>query len=361
MWDIATSKYIWGTAGQLGLAGVGGGSQGPTGPSGSGSIELKPNAGLTNSGPTYATIYNTLVTETTKVPGEIGDQLPASLHPLTWLRGLTAGYFSQKNIVEVLDMILFPTVPAQYDGPSACLSSSPIGGFIEVCNINYTITSLTLNYTQCDAGLASEYSWLCRCNGGLYSEIADCVTSAASAVYGPHTFQRSVPATHQFCGTVSHGAGTICNDSSGNQTPLPACVQANVISTNNSCSWTTIFPYFYGTVSSSETQFTMDSAKIQAVSNREVSCFGSSQTIDFGINAEDLKGVLALPTSLGNQTQVLMKTSKDLQTNTEYKIPGDLWTYSQVYPVNINGVNHTYSLYIFNYPSNNPNNFQITN
>jgi hypothetical protein len=356
--------------GQRGLGGSPG-TQGPTGPGG-GSISLEPNAGLTNSGITYSTIYNTLVTETTKVPGEIGDQVQANLHPLTWLRGLTAGYFSQKNIVEVLDMILFPAVPFAYTPPS--LSISPVAvaptptfptNLVLISSTPYKY-NFTLNYNDGNPNAtASQYSWECRVNTGSFNLIGSVCDSSSTSVSSSGqfpsgiTFSVSTPTTYTIRGTVSHQASAICNDTAGNPTPLPLENQAG-IEASGTIGFSAIFPYYYGKVSCNCNSTNFNGTDVTTFGNQEIALANSPITVP-GFNTSNLeKGFLATPQSLGNQTQIFFKQAKDLVTNIIYPI-NNLHTPSNpvlfggssfsVAGVTINGISHTYSVYLFQYGS----------
>jgi hypothetical protein len=338
---------------------------------GVGSISLEPNAGLTNSGTTYATIYNTTVTETTNVPGTTTSQTSpvGGLHPLSWLRGLTAGYFSQKNIVEVLDMILFPAVPFAYTAPSLSISSSLPSGTVLV-NINQYASDLTLTYNDGNPNAtASQYSWLCSVNGGSsYNLIGSvCDSQALSEIKPSINFPINSPIKYVVTGTVSHEASTIGNDTAGNPTPLPLANQAGISVATNPISFCSIFPYYYGRVDCNTNSANFDAGSISttntAISCRVSSCAGNNLSIPApGFNTTQCqKGFLAVPQSLGHQNQVFFNKAVDQCSNTTYPINNlHVPITNQVLfggssfsvpGVVVNGVSHTYSVYLFQYGS----------
>jgi len=339
---------------------------------GVGSIKLEPNAGLTNSGTTYATIYNTTVTETTNVPGTtISQTSPENgLHPLTWLRGLTAGYFSQKNIVEVLDMILFPAVPFAYTAPSLSISSSPsLPSGIVLVNINQYTSDLTLTYNDGNPNAtASQYSWLCSVNGGSsYNLIGSVCDSTSLIVTKPSiNFPINSPIKYVIYGTVSHQASTIMPDTAGNPTPLPLANQAGICA-SGTIAFCSIFPYYYGRVDCNTNSANFDAGSISttntAISCRVSSCACNNLCIPApGFNTTQCqKGFLAVPQSLGHQNQVFFNKAVDQCSNTTYPINNlHVPITNQVLfggssfsvpGVVVNGVSHTYSVYLFQYGS----------
>jgi hypothetical protein len=339
MWN--GSEYIWGTAGQLGVAGGGGG----------GSITLEPNAGLTNSGETYATIYNTTVNETTEVEGTY--ETPGD-HPLVWLRGLTAGYFRQKNIVEVLDMILFPAIPFAYTSPSLSISvTDPVPTQYRQVNSSFYQHDITLNYNPgITTATASQYSFFCskitNTSGVANYVLIDAAidSTATSVVKANVNFSASIPTWYSLCGTVSHIASTIGNDSAGNPTPLPASNQAGIKPTTSAVNFCFIFPYFYGTVSSSETSVT--NTQIQN-SNDETALSQNNLIVDFNTQNSGTKGFLAIPKSIGSQISVnYVKHEATNNALNQGTIPGALFPAPfDVGSVNVNGILHTYSVYLF--------------
>ena len=349
---------------------------------GVGSISLEPNAGLTNSGFTYATIYNTLVSETTNVPGLTSQSTPpvSGLHPLSWLRGLTAGYFSQKNIVEVLDMILFPAVPFTYTAPSLSISSSlPLpSGTILVNNASLT-SNLTLTYNDGNPlatdATASQYSWFCSVNGvPTYNLIGSVLDSTSTVVTKSSVnFPINSPIKYSIIGTVSHQASTICNDTAGNPTPLPTSNQASIKITPTPIAFCSIFPYYYGRVDCNTCAANFDAGSISSA-NTAISCMVSSCASNNlsipapGFNTTQCqKGFLAVPQSLGHQQQVFFNNAVDQSTNTNYPINNlhvpitNLVLFGgssfSVPGVVVNGISHTYSVYLFQYGSLSTANF----
>ena len=258
-------------------------------------------------------------------------------------------------------MILFPTVPYVYKQPTVSLSTiSPT--LREVCSSSLNI-NMTLTYNQCDAGLSSQYTFLVNSSS---VKVTTSSTSPQTFGYG-HT--PSVPKTYSFGGTVSYLEGPINKDSSG-AFSLPNVLAGTKAVTAQSVTY--IFPYFYGRVDCNTTATGVESGRVAfdagsisntAISNKQPFCASDGISVP-GFNTNNCeKGFLAIPQSsggVGGQTQVLFNTSKDTCTNTPYPIPGSLWgTSFSVYPVVVNGVSHTYSVYLFNYASATSNTFKF--
>jgi hypothetical protein len=312
-----------------------GGSQG-----GSASILLKPNAGLTNSGPTYSTIYNTTVADLTTVTGSFAAY--NGQHPFTWMRGMTAGFLKEKSLVEIFNLIFFPTVPFIYTQPTSLISPS-LTLYRSVSNVSQSV-GLTLTYARGNAGTASGYTFLL--NGvGINQQ-----PSTLDSVSHTHTFTSTVPSIFNFTGTVSYIAGNVCLDSS-NQPQLPS-IPAGIEPPNNTVSTCTIFPWIYGSVSNSINLTTFSGSCVDAC--KQACCLGiSTPGLTVSFNAIlGRKSYLAIPQSAGSQNtqQVFNFYCQTNNQGNNSPIPGSLWTYS-TYQVNICGVNHTYSVYLFNYES----------
>ena len=316
---------------------------------GGGSISLKSNAGLTNSGVTYATIYNTTVTATTLVPTNVPNSPGSSTltaNPLKWLVGLTAGYFGQKDLVQVLDMILFPTVPATYTQSSLVLNP-PASATCKV-TASPVNTNMTLTYTKNSAGTASGYTFL------VDSSTVKVTTSNAAAESFSHGYTPSVPKSYVFGGTVSHLEGPIFKDSAGNDSlpniPAGSCTAATKTITY-------IFPYYYGKVPVACTSLIGADVTNNTYYDAEV-CALPTSGISVNFNAgTNKKGYLAIPEGISGNALAPSVTYTEWvdQNNQVEPIPDPINpTYlfdapTPVYPVIVNGVSHTYSVYLFRY------------
>jgi hypothetical protein len=312
---------------------------------GVGSISLEPNAGLTNSGVTYATIYNTTVLDNKSVKGNFSPY--DGEHPFTWMRGMTAGFLKEKSLVEILNIMLFPTIPAVYNQPTlSIVAISPT--FRSVSNSSQNQT-LTLNFNRQDAGTASGYTFLLNPSSIINQQ----ETNAASVNY-PYTFTAQVPTSFIFSGTVSYQAGVVKDDSEGN--PDPPAIAAGTIASSNSTQICTIFPYIWGSVSTdrSLSSFISDPTLVNTC-KQDCRVLVSNPPLTIPISSiAARKSYVAIPNNIGIQNgsktfNFFCETTNDANND---EIPGSLWTYSTtIYPVNICGVNHTYSVYLFNYES----------
>ena len=294
---------------------------------------------MTNSGLTYSTIYNTTVSDLTTVTGSFAAY--NGQHPFTWMRGMTAGFLKEKSLVEIFDLIFFPTVPFTYVQPTLSISPA-LTLYRSVSSISQSVVGLTLTYTKANAGTASGYTFLL--NGVGINQQPSTLTSVSHT----HTFISMTPSIFNFTGTVSYIAGNVCLDSS-NQPQLPS-IPAGICNSNNSVSTCTIFPWIYGSVSSTINLATFNGTCVDAC--KQCCCLGLSTpplAVNFNaVNTNSRKSYLAIPTSLGSQNnQQLFNYFCENALNSD-DIPGPLWTYS-TYPVNICGVSHTYSVYLFNY------------
>ena len=233
-------------------------------------------------------------------------------------------------------MILFPTVPFTYTQSSLCLSAiTPT--LREVCSSSLNIT-MTLNYTKNTAGTASQYTFIVNGNG---VNVCNSTFSQVSHTYG-HT--PNIPSQYVFSGTVSHQEGPICNDSSGD--PSLPNIPAGVKSATNPQTVTYIFPYYYGLVPATCTS--INAGNITA-GNKQTNFATAPVSVTFNSPGSACKGFLAIPAGLGIQNSVTYTDWVDQNQFIE-SIPGGLFNSpSTVYPVTINGVNHTYSVYLFNY------------
>jgi hypothetical protein len=321
------------------------------------------------SDPSHLDAYGNsdFIPATLSVPSQVPNAPGSSTlvdNPLKWLVGLTAGYFSQLNIVQVLNMILFPPVPYQYDPPALSISANS-SSFEEV---GVTFSRVyTLTFDRDDAGTASSYTFNLNTDPQFSVVTTQLTSTTASYVY-----YTTVPSTFTINGTMSHEEGPIFNDNYGN--PSLPNISAGVITSGN-LTQRTIFPYFYGRVyketgvpddlGSAIYPFTYSDIFSPNLSNpdgfsssstRVVSTLANTQNISFNTNIGttegNYKGWLATPQTLGTLTT---------PTYTEYVEPGNelnsgvipdsggLFSVFTLPNVDINGILHTYSVYLFNF------------
>ena len=267
-------------------------------------------------------------------------------NPLTWLVGLTAGYFSNLNIVQVLNMILFPPVPASYTPPTLTLSINDSS--LRAVGLTFTPV-LTLTYTKNDSGTASGYTFDRTVPSPAITPLYSTISTSNSATTSQNLYTTQ-PTSFTWTGTNSHISGDQKFDTYGNPTPIPASVQANnnMVSSPSSVSVQTIWPYFYGKVNQTFTNIT----PAQIVAGTEVLAQSSGNiSVNFGTLATE-KGFLAIPQSQGSQTTATYLSWIDsVNTNNKENIPGTLFNGSPFLVSNVpyNGLFHTYSVYFFTY------------
>jgi hypothetical protein len=284
-------------------------------------------------------------------------------NPLKWLVGLTAGYFSQFNLVQVLNMILFPPVPATYTSPSLSLSID--NGSLRAVGTTFNIL-LTLTYTRGSSGTASYYTFK-----RTVPTVSTLVTLTNSNVNTnsflngtvSQTIYTTTPTLFTYTGTASHLGGIQLYDSYGNPTPIPTAVGAvdNMQPSPSSVSVRTIFPYYVGKVSQTTTTMSFAASDVTTYGTPTV---GQSNValsnINFNTNNVE-KGFLAIPKAAGDQTVVTYTAWVDnVVPSNNGDIPGgagSLFTGSpfDVNGVVVNGISHNYTVYLFDYPSSSTN------
>jgi len=129
-----------GVAGTTGLVGATGptGPQGATGTNGAFLLTVSPNVGLTLEDYNLSTLYNTLVDDE-ELSVSVGGAEPTP-----------ASEWKEKNLVEVLDTILFPVLQPTYTLPTVSLSASQSG----IKEIGAPLTqNLTITAIKNDAGI----------------------------------------------------------------------------------------------------------------------------------------------------------------------------------------------------------------
>jgi hypothetical protein len=113
-----------------------------------------------------------------------------------------------------------------------------------------------------------------------------------------------------------------------------------------------IFPYFWGKFSCTCNFSNIDGNDITLLNQEDLPANNLITVGPFNTTAEE-KAALAVPKSLGNQTEVVFINARDLTTSTDYTIvplggdPTAIWNRGTVSNVVVNGIGHTYSLYLF--------------
>lgn len=203
-------------------------------------IALEPNAGLEFSEiDELRTKYNTL----------IPDAFPSQ--PINLLPSKPASYWKTKNIVQVLDEILFQAAAPTYVNPTIALSDtlSPIQ------EVGDTVTNtLTLVGTKNDAG---DFTSLRILKGNTEIGSSEPASGLSVATFQfPYTFQVAVGIT-TWIGKGSYNDGARKTNSQGIEDPRPYALRSvnnpqlgDDDFTSNSTEIDGIYPYFYGVSSS---------------------------------------------------------------------------------------------------------------
>jgi hypothetical protein len=253
------------------------------------------NAGIAIVSNVYSTTYNSTISDSLTVPNTVGGITA----------GTTAATLKAKNIVQIVDDLLFPTVLPTYTIPVVSIFTASASGYQE---IGQTI-SQALNQTQNknDAGV---YSSLVFKRGGSVistsssptgTSIADIAAQFGYADPNNPNYSYSQSYTDSFTvvsGATSwtaegtYGAGLAKKDNKGNTDTRTAAVrsvnapQAAATLASGSKSITGIYPYFWGVSNTAPTAASIASAIAAGSTNKVVSDAGSSITITFNASGQ---------------------------------------------------------------------------
>jgi hypothetical protein len=270
--------------------------QGPAGFTGSrgndGVASVAANTGLELTGSELATIYNTTVSdslESVAVGGAVST---------------AASVWKSKNLVEVLDAILFPDLNPTYVIPTAAITASQSG----TKEIGVTINqSLVLTTTENDAGAFTNLT--VRRNGNAIQSVSNPTGSQASDL--PNQFGFTNPnnpnqayslsytdtivvtaGTTNWSGTGTYSAGLAKNNNKGVADTRTAQVrstnapQAAGSITSSSASITGIYPYFWGKSSQQPTALSVAAAILNGLSNKVLSAASGTVAVTYNAFAE---------------------------------------------------------------------------
>jgi|688.fasta_scaffold07897_2 hypothetical protein len=269
-----------------------------------GSIDLEDNTGLEFDGENkLKTVYNTLIADgrTSQIIGQ--------------LTGKLASYWKTKNIVEVLNEILFPLSLPSYTPTTINLTHTLTLPYYEIGSSQ--TNSLTLTATQNNAG---DYTNLSILRGSSVIESVDDppftgTTNKTYIIEYSDTITVD-PGITTWTGNGDYLSGIVKNDSDGNpdirppevrQTDAPQRFENDFDS--NDVTINGIYPYYYGysitkpTVSSIATlvsQYTQDSANIKKV----LRPLSSSEQISFGAGADDFVYIWVAHTGTSKNTYI---------------------------------------------------------
>ena len=282
-----------GSAGQLGSVGYTGsiGQTGYVGSSGAG-LTAASNAGLTITNTVIATVYNSQISDDVQSIA-VGGAAAAS-----------AASWKSKNIVEVLDTILFPDVLPTYTVPTLSVSGNQSG----IKEIGSTVVqALTLSAVKNDAGVftaislsrgATQLSAAANPTGTIASSIA-AQFGYADANNPNYSYALSYSDTFVIIngstswsgsGTYSAGLSKQNNkgvaDSRAAQIRSTAAPQSGSSITGNSVSVTGIYPYFWGKSSTPPTASSIAAAIAAGTANKVLADASGTVIVTFAAAAE---------------------------------------------------------------------------
>ena len=256
------------------------------------SLTAEPNAGLEITSSTITTVYNTLISDDVQsiaVGGAVAQ--PAS----AW---------KSKNIVEVLDTILFPDVAPTYTIPTISISGTQSG----IKEIGLTVSqSLVLTTVKNDAGV---FTALAITKGGT-SIASSSNPTGSSAPNIAEQFGYSNPNNPNYSyslsasesvtvingsiswsGSGTYGAGLPKQNNKGVTDTRTAAVRstsapqsASSISAST-ITVTGIYPYFWGKSSTQPSASSIAAAILAGTANRVLSAANGTVTVTYGAVGE---------------------------------------------------------------------------
>lgn len=243
-------------------------------------------------------------------------------------------------------MILFPNVPFTYISPSVTSISSGLFGTLQLVSSTPYTSNITTNFSKGNAfATASTYKWFCS-NGSGFSQVGIDVSSSADSATTAAvvSFAATTPKSYCVCSSVCHLAGTPQLDSSGN--PQPGAPSAGT-KCSNSCNFSIIFPYYFGTVSELCTSIT-DNNIITCGTRCTLQSSGPI-LVNFNTQNPQTKGFLATPQSpVGQSVMIYNKWIQGVTNCGDIPQIGGLFTtISTVANVDVCGILQTYSVYLF--------------
>jgi hypothetical protein len=214
---------------------------------GTGNVTIDDNVGLVFNGDDLSTQYNTLIADGITVPSTVG--------------GITAGTtalsLKSKNIVQVIDDLLFPTVLPTYQIPTNTISSLTGTSALEIGSIySATITQIA------DSNDAGAFTQLRIYRGASLLDTDSSPTLSAGIYTNTHIESYTIPAPASnnlpsilsYTGQGDYLAGTAKNDNKGvvdTRTPLvrstsaPQAASTGFVSDAKTAN--AYYPWFFGT------------------------------------------------------------------------------------------------------------------
>lgn len=285
-YEDSSSLNVGQVVGYTGSAGAAGS------PGESGIAAVEENSGLSLTDDILSTTYNTLISDAVESVSVGGaTSAPAS----TW---------KNKNIVQVLDTILFPDLYSTYTVPTISISGNQSG----TKEIGQTINqSLTLTATENDAGVFTQLL-IKRGATTLSTDVSPTGVAVANIAdqYGytnPNNPNLRYAASYtdtfvvtsgttSWSGTGSYDAGLAKKNNKGVDDDRPFVVrstsapQAASTFNSNAVSVNGIYPYFWGVSSTQPTTSTIASEIVAGISNKVLSSSTGTVAITFNAVAE---------------------------------------------------------------------------
>ena len=254
------------------------------------------NTALSITGTTLSTIYNTQIADTVQSVAVGG--APAT----------AASDWKAKNIVEVLDTILFPTILATRSiSASASLAVSPRSNTIEIGTI--TARTLTATFAQGQItdgnGTINANPLVGTATGYTFTGTGISSTAQAGATLSVST--AIVAGSNQWSVSVAHGAGSgDYFDNKGNVGTNLDSLRVAGTKTGSTTVITGKYKQFYGASATAVT----DSAGVRALSNNRFDSTGTFTTPTFN----QVKFVIAIPNTR-TLTNVITSNNETITSN----------------------------------------------
>ena len=250
------------------------------------------NTGLELTGSVLSTVYNTTVSDSLESVAVGG---AASTPASVW---------KNKNLVEVLDAMLFPDLSPTYVIPTANITASQSG----VKEIGVTISQpLVLTTIENDAGVFSNLTL--RRNGNAIQSVSDPAGSQGSDLSDQYGYTNPnnpnlvytlsytdtvvvTAGTTSWSGTGTYGSGLAKNNNKGVTDPRSAQVrsanapQASASINTSSVSINGIYPYFWGKSSTQPTALSVAAEIANGTSNKVLTAASGTVTVAYDAYAE---------------------------------------------------------------------------
>ena len=212
------------------------------------------------TGGTWISITGSIGVYTTDLDGAI--EMPVDVGGLP--AGTTVSDLEGLPFSSLWDQLLFPTIPAEYETPSALLTGSN-PKLLKVGNPSNIV--LNASFDQADAGPISGFDLV---KGASIISNLDSFTDLGAVL--------NTPGSITYQGNYQYGQGSVLDDSSGNPDPSGQIPAGDIDTNQVNYEW--IYPWFWG--------ITDDIGTIDIPSGNEVlQSIGNSIEINFGSTSSD--------------------------------------------------------------------------